>query len=118
MSKFISVGKILNFHGIQGEAKVGFSKNQQDFFLSLNKVFVKVENDYNPLKITRSRLNKTFAIVKFKEFQTVNDVEEFKGCDLFLSRTEVEENLDKADSFTRVLFNITDVCDKEKSYER
>ena len=46
MSKFVSVGKILNFHGIHGEAKVGFSKNQQDFFLSLNSVYVKKDNDY------------------------------------------------------------------------
>ena len=50
MDKFISVGKILNFHGIQGEAKVGFSKNQQDFFLSLENVFVKIDNDYKKLK--------------------------------------------------------------------
>lgn len=41
MSKFVSVGKILNFHGIQGEAKVGFSKGQEDFLLSLDVVFVK-----------------------------------------------------------------------------
>ena len=39
MSKFISVGKILNFHGIKGEARVGFSKGQEDFILSLDKVF-------------------------------------------------------------------------------
>ena len=39
MSKFISVGKVLNFHGIQGEAKVGFSKNQEEFFCGLTMVF-------------------------------------------------------------------------------
>ena len=39
--KFISVGKILNFHGIKGEAKVGFSKNRRDFFMSLDSVYVK-----------------------------------------------------------------------------
>ena len=41
MSKLVSVGKILNFHGIQGEAKVGFSRNQEEFFLGLKKVFIK-----------------------------------------------------------------------------
>ena len=42
MTKYISVGKIVNFHGIKGEARVGYSKNQQEFFLSLKSVFVKI----------------------------------------------------------------------------
>ena len=93
MTKFISVGKILNFHGIQGEAKVGFSKNQQDFFLSLEKVFVKVDNDYKKLKITRSRLNKTFAIVKFEGINSINDLISLKGCLLFVEEETIRENL-------------------------
>ena len=63
--KLISVGKILNFHGIQGEAKVGFSKNQQEFFCSLKEIFVKSDNKYLPLKIVRVRISKNCAIVKF-----------------------------------------------------
>ena len=66
MTKYISVGKILNFHGIQGEARVGYSKNQQDFFLSLNKVFVKKDNEYLPLNIISVRPNKNVLIVRFE----------------------------------------------------
>lgn len=62
MSKFISVGKVLNFHGIQGEAKVGFSKNQEEFFCGLKKVFVQFENSYKPLKIKKLRLNKNLQL--------------------------------------------------------
>ena len=95
MSKFVSVGKILNFHGIQGEAKVGFSKNQQEFFLSLNKIFVKIENEYKPLKITRSRINKTFAIVKFEGINSINELLPLKGCLLFVEEETIRENLDE-----------------------
>ena len=95
MTKFISVGKILNFHGIQGEAKVGFSKNQQDFFLSLENVFVKIDNDYKKLKITRSRLNKTFAIIKFEGINSINDLIPLKGCLLFVEEETIRENLEK-----------------------
>ena len=45
MTKYVSVGKILNFHGIKGEAKVGFTKNQADFFFSLKEYYEKSEND-------------------------------------------------------------------------
>ena len=95
MDKFISVGKILNFHGIQGEAKVGFSKNQQDFFLSLENVFVKIDNDYKKLKITRSRLNKTFAIIKFEGINSINDLIPLKGCLLFVEEETIRENLEE-----------------------
>lgn len=95
MTKFISVGKILNFHGIQGEAKVGFSKNQQDFFLSLENVFVKIDNDYKKLKITRSRLNKTFAIIKFEGINSINDLISLKGCLLFVEEETIRENLEE-----------------------
>ena len=40
MSKYVSVGKILNFHGVKGEAKVGYSRNQQEFMKSLKNVFI------------------------------------------------------------------------------
>ena len=66
MTKYISVGKIVNFHGIKGEARVGYSKNQQEFFLSLKSVFVKTGNEYRELNIDSVRQNKNFLIVKFE----------------------------------------------------
>ena len=56
MTKYISVGKIVNFHGIKGEARVGYSKNQQEFFLSLKSVFVKTGNEYRELNIGYLRI--------------------------------------------------------------
>ncbi len=95
MDKFVSVGKILNFHGIQGEAKVGFSKNRQDFVLGLDVVYLKHGNDYLKLKITRSRLHKTFAIVKFDGINSINDLLPYKGSLLFVTEDTIRENLDE-----------------------
>ena len=112
MSKFISVGKILNFHGIQGEAKVGFSKNQTDFFLSLNEVFVKIQNEYKPLKITRSRLNKNVAVVKFDGINSINELLPLKGCLLFVEETTIRENLEEDEFLIDELVGL-DVVDSE-----
>ena len=95
MSKFISVGKILNFHGIQGDAKVGYSKNQQDFFCSLNEVFVLVNREYIPLKIKSCRLNKTFAIVKFEGINSINDLMPYKNSLLFVPEEVTREPLEE-----------------------
>ena len=95
MTKYISVGKILNFHGIQGEARVGYSKNQQDFFLSLNKVFVKKDNEYLPLNIISVRPNKNVLIVRFEGINSINDIIPYKGGLLFVEETVVRESLDE-----------------------
>lgn len=95
MSKFISVGKILNFHGIQGEAKVGFSKNQQSFICDLKKVFVQINNEYKSLKINRVRLNKNFALIKFDGINSIDELLEYKGALLFVEEEDVRNSLDE-----------------------
>lgn len=95
MDKFVSVGKILNFHGIQGEAKVGFSKSRQDFVLDLDEVYVKNGKDYLPLKITRSRIHKTYAIVKFSDINSINELLPYKGALLFVKEKTIRENLEE-----------------------
>ncbi len=108
----ISVAKILNFHGIRGEAKLGFTKGRENQIESIKKVFVKKDDKYTELNVTSVRFHKHFAIVKFKEFKTVNDVEEFKGCDIFLSKEEVEENLDSDEYLISDLIGM-DVFDED-----
>lgn len=95
MTKYISVGKIINFHGIHGEARVGYSKNQQDFFLSLTSVYIKNNNEYMPLDIVSVRQNKNFLIVKFKGIDSINDIIPYKGDLLFVEESVIRETLDE-----------------------
>lgn len=110
----LSIAKILNFHGIKGEAKVGFSKGRENQIEALKKVFVKKNDEYTELTVSSVRFHKQFAIIKFKEFVTVNDVEEFKGCDLYLSKEKVEETLDN-DEYLIVDLIGMDVFDEDGS---
>ena len=90
---YVSVGKILNFHGIQGEAKVGFSKNQEDFLKKLKAVYIKKESEYVELEVTSVRFNKTFALMKFKGINSIEDLIPYKGSLLFVEKTTVRESL-------------------------
>lgn len=95
MTKFISVGKILNFHGIKGEARVGYSKNQLDFLMSLESVFIKNGADYTEFTIASIRQNKNFLLVKFEGINSINEILPYKGCLLFVDEEVVRENLDE-----------------------
>ena len=114
MSKYISVGKILNFHGIKGEAKVGYSKNKQDFFLSLDSVYVeKNKGEYQELKIVSARANKNFLLVKFDKIDSINEILEYKGKLLFVDETTIRENLEEDEFLIDELVGMG-VIDKEK----
>lgn len=112
MSKFVSVGKVLNFHGIQGEAKVGFSKNQAEFFCGLKQVFVKFEQDYKLLDIKSVRLHKNFALVKFDGINSIDELLEYKGCLLFVEQETIREALDEDEFLIDELVGL-DVVDSD-----
>lgn len=93
MTKYVSVGKILNFHGVKGEAKVGYSKNQRDFMESLCDVYILKDNEYLPAKVKSIKFNNKFAIIKFEGINTVNDIVEYKNCLIFVEENDIREKL-------------------------
>ena len=94
-NNFISVGKILNFHGVQGEAKLGYSKNREDFLSELKQVYVQMGEEYLPLEIVRLRFTPKCGIVKFKGIDTINDILEYKNKLIFVEETTAREHLDE-----------------------
>lgn len=89
---YVSVGKILNFHGIQGEAKVGFSKNQEDFLSKLKFVYIKNKDGYEKFDVS-VRFNKTFALIKFKGINSIEELIPYKGSLLFVEDSTIRETL-------------------------
>lgn len=112
---YISVGKILNFHGIQGEAKIGYSKNQQDFFKKLKSVYIKKDSDYVESEISSLRFHKDFALIKFKGIDSVNDLIPLKGCLIFVEKTFIRENLDEDEFLIDELTGL-EVVDAEDNF--
>ena len=109
---YVSVGKILNFHGIQGEAKIGFSKNQSGFLEKLKTVFVKQKEEIIKLEVTSVRFNKTFALMKFKDIDSIEDLIPYKGSIIFVEETFIRENLDEEEFLIDELIGL-DVFDLE-----
>lgn len=93
MDKYISVGKVLNFHGIKGDAKVGFSKGQEDFVTSLEEVFVQDGAGYQPLVVERASLHKSFVLMKFKDINSIDELLKYKGKLLFVKESYIRKSL-------------------------
>lgn len=110
---YISIGKILNFHGVQGEAKVGYSKNQADFLKSLKSAYIYFENEYKSFKIKSVKFNNKFAIIKFEGINSINDILIYKNCLIYVPQNEFEETLEDGEYLIDDLIGL-DVYSKDK----
>ena len=93
MQNYISIGKIINFFGIKGEARVGYS----NFSQLKNAVFVYMldSEQKEKLKIKSVRLSKNAAIVKFEGIDDINSLLPFKGQRMFVLKQEALKYLEK-----------------------
>lgn len=112
-NNFVSVGKILNFHGVQGEAKLGYSKNREDFLSKLKEVYVLWNNEYKLLEINKIRFTPKCAIIKFKGINSLNDILPYKNQILFVPEDIAREFLEDDEYLIDELVGL-DVYDGEK----
>ena len=98
---YISIGKITNFFGIKGEAKVGFSNEKQ--ITSAKKVLLLDDVSKRELTIQKVRFHKNFAIIKFSEIDDINELLPYKGQRIFISSKEAKQKLEKDEFLIRDL---------------
>lgn len=96
--KLLTVGKLVNTHGIRGEIKV---LSRTDFpevrFAPGSKLLIIPEGGKDRLEVTveSSREHKGMYIVKLKDFSDINQVEKYKGSLIMVTeddRVELPEN--------------------------
>ncbi len=109
---YVSVGKILNFHGVHGEAKLGYSKNREEFLAKLSVVYIQVENDYKEFEIANLRFTPKCGIIKFKGIDSLNDIIRYKGCLVFVDECAAREHLEEDEFLIDELVGL-DVYDGE-----
>lgn len=99
-NKLVSVAKILNFHGIKGEAKIGFSKKNTDFIQTMTHAFIKTDTDFIEVNILSVKFNNKCAIMKFEGINSIDELMEYKGCALYVDENDLKENLDEDEFLT------------------
>ncbi|MCD7840563.1 MAG: ribosome maturation factor RimM, partial [Erysipelotrichaceae bacterium] len=80
----VKIGKIVNTHGIKGELKV---KSMTDFpeerFEKGQIVTIRYQNQDIEMEVLKHRYHKGHILVAFKDYEDINLVEKYKGCDLY-----------------------------------
>lgn len=94
-NNFVSIGKILNFHGVKGEAKLGYTKNREDFLSQVKSVYLKIGEEYKEFEIQNIKFTPKCAIVKFKGIDSLNEIVAYKGSVVFVNESVAREFLEE-----------------------
>lgn len=104
--KLLTVGKIVNTHGIRGEVKVlPHTDFAEQRFAKNNKLFIEPAKGGAPIPVNveASRYHKNMYIVKLKEYSNINEVEPFKSCLIKISEEQQEELPDNEYYFHEII---------------
>ncbi|MDO4337098.1 MAG: ribosome maturation factor RimM [Eubacteriales bacterium] len=91
MEDLLKVGVITTTHGVRGEVKVFPTTDNAERFLDLDYVLLDTGKELRRLDIRNVRFFKNLAILKFKGIDNINDIEMYKGRDLWIPREEGQE---------------------------
>jgi len=92
MDSLLQVGAILDTHGLRGEVKVFPTTDDPSRYDDLREVeLLTKEGSYLPLEVERVRYFKNLVIVKFKNYDSINDIEQYKKCNLYVTRENAVE---------------------------
>ncbi len=113
MEEFFRVGVISSTHGVAGEVKVFPTTDDSKRFKKLKEVILDTGKERMTLHVVQVKFVKQMAVLKFKEFGNINEVQRFKGASLLVPR-EHAVKLSKDEYFIADMIGIRVVSDEEE----
>lgn len=86
MEDMLRVGVITSTHGIAGEVKVFPTTDDPNRFKQLKEAVIRTKREDIPVHINGVKFFKNMVLLRFKEFDNINEVERFRQADLMVTR--------------------------------
>lgn len=88
MEELLKVGVITSTHGVRGEVKVFPTTDDVKRFKRLKQVILDTGKEKMTLEIEGVKFFKNMVILKFKDKDTIEDVEKYRQKDLYVERKD------------------------------
>lgn len=92
--KWFKVGKIVNTHGVKGEVRIVSTTDFADErYEKGNKLYIFKEKQSEPVEVTVAshRRHKNFDLLTFEGYENVNDVEQYKNCEVKIPEEQLTD---------------------------
>lgn len=86
--KYVLIGKIVSTHGIKGEIKIKSDFEFKDKVFTSGS-YIYIGNDKKKEKIISYRSHKGFDMVLLGEYNNINQVLQFMGCDVYFNKDDL-----------------------------
>ena len=113
MEDLLQVGAITSTHGVRGEVKVFPTTDDNQRFKKLKECFIEYKGEMIPTKVTGCKFFKNMVILKFEGIDNINDVEQYKKCNLYVDRAHAVK-LQKDEYFVTDLIGVKVFKDDEE----
>ena len=88
MEQVLRVGVISSTHGVKGEVKVFPTTDDAARFKKLKQVILDTGKEQLKLEIEGVTFFQNMVILKFKGYDTIEDIEKYKGKDILVTRDQ------------------------------
>ncbi|MBE5847620.1 MAG: 16S rRNA processing protein RimM [Lachnospiraceae bacterium] len=105
MESFLKVGVISRVHGVRGEVKVFPTTDDVKRFKKCKKLILDTGRERIDLEVEGVKFFKQFVILKFRDHDTIESIERYKGKDLYVTREDAVK-LNKDEYFIADLINM------------
>lgn len=90
--EYIKIGAVANTHGLKGTVKVkSFTDFKEERYKKGNTLYIFFKNEYIPVTVSKMKSVKNLEYIDFLEFNHINDVELYKGSEIFINQEEIHE---------------------------
>lgn len=111
----LQVGVITQTHGIRGEVKVFPTTDDANRFKKLKEVILDTGRERLSLEIEGVKFFKQFVILKFKGYDSINDMEKYKQGKLLVTRDKAVR-LKKDEYFVADMIGMRVVTDEGEDF--
>ncbi len=115
MQELLQVGTIIKTHGIRGEVKVYPLTDDVNRFKSLKEVILEPDKDNITLEIEGVKFFKNLVIIKFKNYNNINDIEIHVKKGIYVTRDNAVE-LEDDEYFVADLIGLKVVTDEDEDF--
>ena len=112
MEDLFQVGVITKTHGVHGEVKVFPMTDDVRRFKKLKKTILNTKGGNIELQCESAKFFKQYVILKFKGYDTIESIEKYCGCGIFVTREDAVKP-GKDEYFIADLIGLSVISDDE-----